>query len=81
LKHRQALPDLLEVANFNERRPEFERGADGCDSIVNNTNQIVLEEIRLEAVKRFLKISSKEPERFRSFCCRGGLSSRDRSAV
>ena len=33
---RQALPALLEIANLNQRRPEFQRSFDGTDYIVHN---------------------------------------------
>ena len=52
----QSLSLFLEIANLDQRGPQLDRSLDDACYIVEDSEQVVLEEIRLKRVKRFVKI-------------------------
>jgi hypothetical protein len=71
------------VAAFGNSRSllrwaKLQRGFDHADCIVHDADQVVLKEVRLEAIERLLKIRGKHAQRIhtlRAFGCLCGLES------
>ncbi len=57
---REPLAVLVEVADLDERRPEFERPLDVTDHVVDDPQQVLLEEVGLEAVIRLLQVGGEQ---------------------
>jgi hypothetical protein len=57
------MPNLLEITDFHQSRPKFDRSLDHPNRIIHNSQQIVLEEIRLKAIKRLLQIGRENLQR------------------
>ena len=72
--HRKAVA-LLEITDLNQGWPKFQCGFNHSDCIIHDTNQIVLKEIRLKPVERFLEICSKYAQRVDPFRALGRLCS------
>src|SRR6266404_7097512 len=59
---RERVAAVLEVADFHERRPQLDRGLDEADDVVDDAEEILLEEVWLEAVKDLLEVGREEPQ-------------------
>src|SRR5690348_15069618 len=60
---RQAFPFFLEVADFHQRRPQLNRPLDDTDDVVHNSQQVLLEEVRLETVEGLIQICGEQAQR------------------
>src|SRR5258708_1251832 len=59
---RERVAAVLEVANLHERRPQLDRGLDEADDVVDDAEEILLEEVWLEAVEDLLEVGREEPQ-------------------
>ena len=62
---RQTFAALMKIANFHQRWPQLDRSLDHADDVVDNPQQILLKEVRLESIERLLQICGEEPKRLR----------------
>src|SRR5438270_521456 len=72
----QALTALVEVAYFDQRRPQFDRTLDHADDIVHDPQQVLLEEVGLEPIEGLLQVGGEQPQRLgsrRTFLDLGGM--------
>src|ERR1017187_10118985 len=62
----QAVPPLLKIRNFHQGWPKLYRGFDDANHVIDNPQQVLLEEIGLEAVESLLQVGCEEPKRLRA---------------
>jgi hypothetical protein len=55
---RQTFTALVEIANFYQRWPQFDRTFDHTDDVVHDPQQVLLEKVRLEAIEGLLKVGT-----------------------
>ena len=58
---------IMEVTNFDQRRPKLERGVNDADHVVDNAGDVLLKKIWLKAVEATREISAKSVSAWRRF--------------
>jgi hypothetical protein len=64
----QALATLLEVTNLHQCRPQLDRALDDVHNVSHDPQQIVLKEVRLEAVEGLVQVGGENPKRRGASC-------------
>ena len=76
----QPVPPLLKIRNLHQGWPKLYGSLDDANHVIDDPQQVLLKEIGLEAVERFLQIGGEEPERLRTFRVRGVRRGGERAA-
>src|SRR5262245_53105237 len=78
---RQASPVFLKVADLDQCRPEFDGALDRGHHVVHGPQQVLVEEVWLEAVEGLLQVGRDQTNGIPSFGPGGSLGRVERTAV
>jgi hypothetical protein len=62
----QTVPALLKIRNFHQCWPKLYGGFYDANHVIDNSQQVLLEEIGLKAVESFLQVGCEEAKRLRA---------------